>query len=322
MKVGDVMKKYIIKRFLALIPTLFVVSVVIFSIIHMTPGDPAAMILGDKADAADVAALRESMGLNDPIPVQYMNWVGRVFHGDLGKSVFIDKPMTEILKDYMGPTVSLTLYAMLLSTVIAIPLGVLAAKKRGTLADQGISFLSMVGISMPSFLLGLLLILLFAVRLRWFPVAGYKSVAQAGFLKHIEYLTLPALALGFMEAALIIRLTRSSVLEVLASDYVKMAKAKGVSEFSLIMKHAFKNALIPILTVLGQTFMGLLAGAAVVETVFNIPGIGRLTINSVARRDYEVIQAVVLLISLINVVMCLAVDLLYGLVDPRVRLED
>lgn len=316
------MKKYIVKRLLALIPTLFVVSVVIFSIIHMTPGDPAAMILGDKADAADVAALRESMGLNDPIPVQYVNWVGRVFHGNLGKSVFIDKPMTEILKEYMGPTISLTIYAMILSTLIAIPLGVLAARKRGTLADQGISFLSMVGISMPSFLLGLLLMLGFAVKLRWFPVAGYKTVAQAGFLKHIEYLTLPALALGFMEAALIIRLTRSSVLEVLASDYVKMAKAKGVSEFSLIMKHAFKNALIPILTVLGQTFMGLLAGAAVVETVFNIPGIGRLTINSVARRDYEVIQAVVLLISLINVVLCLAVDLLYGLVDPRVRLED
>lgn len=316
------MKKYIIKRLFALIPTLFVVSVVIFSIIHMTPGDPAAMILGDKADAADVAALRESMGLNDPIPVQYVNWVGRVLHGDLGKSVFIDKPMTEILKEYMGPTISLTVYAMILSTLIAIPLGVLAAKKRGTLADQGISFLSMVGISMPSFLLGLLLILGFAVKLRWFPVAGYKTIAQAGFAKHIEYLTLPALALGFMEAALIIRLTRSSVLEVLASDYVKMAKAKGVSEFSLVMKHAFKNALIPILTVLGQTFMGLLAGAAVVETVFNIPGIGRLTINSVARRDYEVIQAVVLLISLINVVMCLLVDLLYGLVDPRVRLED
>lgn len=316
------MKKYIVKRLLALIPTLFVVSIAIFSIIHMTPGDPAAMILGDKADAADVAALRESMGLNDPIPVQYLNWVGRVLHGNLGKSVFIDKPMTEILKEYMGPTISLTIYAMILSTLIAIPLGVLAAKKRGTLADQGISFLSMVGISMPSFLLGLLLMLGFAVKLRWFPVAGYKTVAQAGFLKHIEYLTLPALALGFMEAALIIRLTRSSVLEVLASDYVKMAKAKGVSEFSLIMKHAFKNALIPILTVLGQTFMGLLAGAAVVETVFNIPGIGRLTINSVARRDYEVIQAVVLLISLINVVLCLAVDLLYGLVDPRVRLED
>lgn len=316
------MKKYIVKRLFALIPTLFVVSVVIFSIIHMTPGDPAAMILGDKADAEAVAALRESMGLNDPIPVQYVNWVGRVLHGNLGKSVFIDKPMTEILKEYMGPTISLTVYAMILSTLIAIPLGVLAAKKRGTLADQGISFLSMIGISMPSFLLGLLLILGFAVKLRWFPVAGYKSIAQAGFLKHIEYLTLPALALGFMEAALIIRLTRSSVLEVLASDYVKMAKAKGVSEFSLVMKHAFKNALIPILTVLGQTFMGLLAGAAVVETVFNIPGIGRLTINSVARRDYEVIQAVVLLISLINVVMCLAVDLLYGFVDPRVRLED
>ena len=185
-----------------------------------------------------------------------------------------------------------------------------------------LSLISMIGISMPSFVLGLILILLFAVKLRLFPVAGYKSIEDVGLLKHIRYLTLPALALGFMEAALIIRLTRSSVLEVLASDYVKMAKSKGVSEFSLVMKHAFKNALIPILTILGQTFMALLAGAAVVESVFNIPGIGRLTVNSVAKRDYEVIQAVVLMVSLINVVMCLAVDLLYGLVDPRVRLEE
>lgn len=316
------MKKYIAKRLLAVIPTLFVVSIVIFSIIHMTPGDPAAMILGDKASAEDIAALREAMGLNDPIPVQYINWVKDVLHGDLGQSVFIDKPMTQILKEYMGPTFSLTVYAMILATVIAIPLGVLAAKKRGTLADQGISLISMIGISMPSFLLGLILILLFAVKLRLFPVAGYKSIEDVGLLKHIRYLTLPALALGFMEAALIIRLTRSSVLEVLASDYVKMAKSKGVSEFSLVMKHAFKNALIPILTILGQTFMALLAGAAVVESVFNIPGIGRLTVNSVAKRDYEVIQAVVLMVSLINVVMCLAVDLLYGLVDPRVRLEE
>ena len=316
------MKKYIAKRLLAVIPTLFVVSIVIFSIIHMTPGDPAAMILGDKASAEDIAALREAMGLNDPIPVQYINWVKDVLHGDLGQSVFIDKPMTQILKEYMGPTFSLTVYAMILATVIAIPLGVLAAKKRGTIADQGISLISMIGISMPSFLLGLILILLFAVNLRLFPVAGYKSIEDVGLLKHIRYLTLPALALGFMEAALIIRLTRSSVLEVLASDYVKMAKSKGVSEFSLVMKHAFKNALIPILTILGQTFMALLAGAAVVESVFNIPGIGRLTVNSVAKRDYEVIQAVVLMVSLINVVMCLAVDLLYGLVDPRVRLEE
>ncbi|MCI7796785.1 MAG: ABC transporter permease [Lachnospiraceae bacterium] len=316
------MKKYIAKRLLAVIPTLFVVSIVIFSIIHMTPGDPAAMILGDKASAEDIAALREAMGLNDPIPVQYINWVKDVLHGDLGQSVFIDKPMTQILKEYMGPTFSLTVYAMILATVIAIPLGVLAAKKRGTIADQGISLISMIGISMPSFLLGLILILLFAVKLRLFPVAGYKSIEDVGLLKHIRYLTLPALALGFMEAALIIRLTRSSVLEVLASDYVKMAKSKGVSEFSLVMKHAFKNALIPILTILGQTFMALLAGAAVVESVFNIPGIGRLTVNSVAKRDYEVIQAVVLMVSLINVVMCLAVDLLYGLVDPRVRLEE
>ncbi len=316
------MRRYVIQRLLSLIPTLFVVSIVIFSIIHMTPGDPASAILGDQATPEAIEALRDSLGLNDPLPVQYINWIVGVFHGDLGTSLFIDEPMTQILADYMKPTFALTIYAMILATVIAIPLGVIAAKYRGTLIDQGVSVISMIGISMPSFLLGLLLMLVFAVQLRWFPVAGYKEISEVGFLEYLRYITLPAVALGFMEAALIIRHTRSSVLEVLASDYVRMAKAKGVSEFSLIMKHAFKNAFIPILTVLGQTFMALLAGAAIVETIFNIPGIGRLTINSVTRRDYEVIQAVVLMISLINVVMCLIVDLLYGLIDPRVRLGD
>ncbi len=316
------MRKYVIQRLLSLIPTLFVVSIVIFSIIHMTPGDPAAAMLGDQATPEAIEALRESLGLNDPLPVQYFNWIVGVFHGDLGTSLFIDEPMTQILADYMKPTFALTIYAMILATVIAIPLGVIAARYRGTLIDQGVSVISMIGISMPSFLLGLLLMLVFAVQLRWFPVAGYKELSDVGLLEYLRYITLPAVALGFMEAALIIRHTRSSVLEVLASDYVRMAKAKGVSEFSLIMKHAFKNAFIPILTVLGQTFMALLAGAAIVETIFNIPGIGRLTINSVTRRDYEVIQAVVLMISLINVVMCLIVDLLYGVIDPRVRLED
>ncbi len=316
------MRKYVIQRLLSLIPTLFVVSIVIFSIIHMTPGDPAAAMLGDQATPEAIEALRESLGLNDPLPIQYFNWIVGVFHGDLGTSLFIDEPMTQILADYMKPTFALTIYAMILATVIAIPLGVIAARYRGTLIDQGVSVISMIGISMPSFLLGLLLMLVFAVQLRWFPVAGYKELSDVGLLEYLRYITLPAVALGFMEAALIIRHTRSSVLEVLASDYVRMAKAKGVSEFSLIMKHAFKNAFIPILTVLGQTFMALLAGAAIVETIFNIPGIGRLTINSVTRRDYEVIQAVVLMISLINVVMCLIVDLLYGVIDPRVRLED
>ena len=315
------MKKYLIKRILTLIPVLFVVSVVIFTLIHLTPGDPARIMLGAQASEADVQALQERMGLNDPIPVQYVRWVGNVLRGDLGDSLFMDEPMTQIIAEHMGPTCMLTLYAMLFVIAVGIPLGILAARKRGTFADSSIEGLSMAGISIPSFLLGLLLILLFVVRLKWLPVGGYKPLTQYGFLTNLRYLVLPSVALGFMETGLVIRMTRSSVLEVLNCDYIKMAKAKGVKEHSLVFRHALKNALLPILTTIGQTLMGLLSGASVVETVFNIPGAGQLIINSVARRDYEVIQADVLVVALINVLVCFLIDILYGVVDPRVRLE-
>jgi peptide/nickel transport system permease protein len=316
------MKKYILKRLLSLIPALFIISIVIFSLIHITPGNPAALMLGDQADAADIEKLREAMGLNDPLPLQYFNWLKDVLRGDFGDSIYSKESILSILKAHMQPTVSLTIYALLISLAIAIPLGTIAAKKRGSKTDQAISTFSMIGISLPSFLLGLFLILLFAVKFRFLPVAGYKSVRDAGFLEHIRYMTLPAIALGFMQAGLILRLTRSSMLEVLDSDYIRMAKAKGESEGAIIMKHAFKNALIPIVTVVGVTIMSLLSGATVVESIFNIPGIGKLMITSVLKRDYEVIQAIVLMVSLINVLVCLAVDLLYGIIDPRVRLED
>ena len=315
------MKKYVIKRILTLIPVLFIVSVVIFLLVHLAPGDPAAMLLGDKATDAEIAALRETMGLNDPLPVQYFDWLKGIFHGDLGTSVFIKDSMTHILGEHLGPTLALTTYALILASIFAIPLGIIAAKNRGRMPDHIVSVTSMVGISMPSFLLGLLLILLFAVKLKWMPSSGYVSIADGGFWKHIKFLTLPAIALGFIESGLMIRMTRSSVLEVLGSDYIRMAKAKGVSPRSIFLKHALRNALISIVTVIGQSFMVLLAGATVVETVFNIPGVGQLTINSVMRRDYEVIQAVVLMISVTNVLVSLIIDLLYGVIDPRARLD-
>lgn len=315
------MKKYLIRRLLTLIPVLFIVSIVIFTLIHLTPGDPAAMMLGDQAEDAAIAELRESMGLNDPLPIQYFRWISDVFHGDLGESIFIKGSMTEILKSHLGPTLALTTYALILAAIFAIPMGIFAAKHRGNLGDHAVSVVSMCGISMPSFLLGLLLILLFAVILGWLPAAGYKSVAEAGLWEHLRYLTLPAIALGFIEAGLMIRMTRSSMLEVLGSDYIRMAKAKGLSQKVIFLKHALRNSLISIVTVIGQAFMVLLAGATVVESVFNIPGIGKLTINSVMRRDYEVIQAVVLMISVTNVLVSLVIDLLYGVIDPRARVS-
>lgn len=315
------MRKYILKRLLSMIPAVFVVSVVIFLIIHLTPGDPAAVMLGDQADPEAIAALREALGLNDPLPVQYLRWLGGVLQGDLGQSLYSDESMVSMLLSHLGPTLSLTVFALAISLIVAVPLGILAARKRGALADNAISVFSMIGISMPSFLLGLLLMLVFAVTLRWLPAAGYKTLAEDGMAEHLRYLVMPAIALGFMEAGLILRMTRSSMLEVLGSDYIRMAKAKGEKSLAITCKHAFKNALIPIVTTVGQTFMGLLSGATVVESIFNIPGVGKMTITAVQQRDYEVVQAVVLFISMINIVVCLVIDLIYAAIDPRVRLS-
>lgn len=315
------MRKYILKRLLSMIPAVFVVSVVIFLIIHLTPGDPAAVMLGDQADPEAIAALREALGLNDPLPVQYLRWLGGVLQGDLGQSLYSDESMISMLLSHLSPTLSLTVFALAISLIVAVPLGILAARKRGALADNAISVFSMIGISMPSFLLGLLLMLVFAVTLRWLPAAGYKTLAEDGMAEHLRYLVMPAIALGFMEAGLILRMTRSSMLEVLGSDYIRMAKAKGEKSLAITCKHAFKNALIPIVTTVGQTFMGLLSGATVVESIFNIPGIGKMTITAVQQRDYEVVQAVVLFLSMINIVVCLVIDLIYAAIDPRVRLS-
>lgn len=315
------MKKYIIRRLISIIPILFIVSVVVFSLIHLTPGDPAAAILGSEATQENINALREQMGLNDPIVVQYFHWIGKVLHGDLGVSVANSTPVTDVIKDHFLPTINLAIYAMVICLIISLPMGMLAARKRGTFTDQVISVFALLGISLPSFLLGLALIMGLAVKLRWFPVSGYVPWSQ-GVILHIKSLTLPAIALAFMYAALMVRMTRASMLEVLGSDYIKMAKAKGVSEVALVGKHAFRNALVSVITVIGASFIGTLSGAAVVETVFGIPGIGSLVVTSIGRRDYEVIQAVVLLVSIINIIINLVTDLFYGMVDPRIRISE
>jgi peptide/nickel transport system permease protein len=314
------MKKFILRRVFALIPVLFFVSVIVFTLIHLTPGDPARVMLGDKAPESNVRALRKSLGLDDPLPVQYFKWMGRIGRGNFGRSVFMQERMGFIIGSHLAPTLTLTAYALGFAVLISVPLGIFAARRRSEAPDLLVEGLSMAGISIPSFLLGLFLILLFSVRLGWLPAAGYKTIRQDGFFANLRYMVLPAAALGSMQAGLLIRMTRSSILEALNSDYIRMITAKGMSGRTVVVKHALRNALFPILTTIGQTLMTLLSGAAVVESVFNIPGIGKLIINSVARRDYEVIQAVVLVTALINILVCLGIDLLYGLADPRVRL--
>lgn len=315
------MKKYVIKRILSIIPVLFVVSIIIFSLIHLTPGDPAALMLGDGATQEDIDALREVMGLNEPLPIRYMKWLGKVFQGDFGSSVVGGQPVSKMILSHFQPTIALTIYSVLIAVLISLPLGMIAARKRGTPVDAAVSGLSLCGISMPGFLLGLLMIMFFGVQLRWFPVSGYKSLSD-GFFVHIRSLFMPAVALGFMHSALMMRMTKSAMMEVLNSDYIRMAKAKGVKEFFLVSKHAFKNTLVSIITVIGQSIIGILSGAAVVESLFGIPGMGSLIVNSIGRRDYEVIQGVVLVIALINVVISLLIDLVYGLIDPRIRISE
>lgn len=315
------MLKYIVKRILALIPVLFVVSVVIFGIIHLTPGDPAAVILGEEATPEQIHELREQLGLNEPIPVQYINWVKGVLQGDLGTSYFMREPVTEAILDHLKPTISVATLGMLVSLLIAIPIGIAAANRRGTLTDQTVMGFSLLGMSIPSFLLGLLLILFFGVKLGILPVAGYQPLS-AGPWNHLKYLIMPAISLGSIQAALIARMTRTSMLEILNTNFIKTARAKGVKDRTIVYKHALRNAFLPILTVIGSTLGTLMAGAVVTETIFNIPGIGQLIINSVERRDYSVIQGVVLFVTFLYVFINLIIDLLYGIIDPRVRLDD
>lgn len=311
---------YILKRIFSLIPVLFVVSIAIFMIVHLTPGEPAAVMLGLEATKKQIEALQEQMGLNLPIYQQYVNWMMSVFHGDLGTSYFMKEPVTQAILTHLGPTLSLAILAEMVALIMAIPIGIIAAYRRGSFIDQSLMVTSLLGMAVPSFLLGLLLMLFFCVYLQWLPVAGYQPIST-GLWNHFQYLLLPAISLGTIQAALFARMTRSSMLEVLNSNFIKTARSKGVKESRVVYKHALRNAFLPILTVIGQSFGGLVTGAVVVETIFNIPGLGQLIINSIQRRDFPVIQGVVLFVTFIYVIINLIVDLLYGVVDPRVRLE-
>ena len=312
--------RYLCKRVLSTIPVLFLVSLVVFSMIHLTPGSPARAMLGPEASDEQVAALEEVMGLNDPLPVQYVNWISDLLHGDLGTSVSDNEPVLSMIVSHIGPTISVTIFALIIDLIVALPLGILAARKKGAAADQLVSGVSLFGVSLPDFLLGLLLMLLFAVQLGWFPSSGYVPLSD-GLLAHIRSITLPSVALGFTYSALMMRMTKSAMYDALYKDYIKFARAKGVSASGVVMIHALKNASVKLLTIVGQAIVGMLSGAAVIETLFMIPGVGQLIVLSISRRDYEVIQAIVLLVAVINVLIMLLVDILYGLIDPRIKMK-
>jgi peptide/nickel transport system permease protein len=314
------LKVYVLKRILSLIPILFIVSIMVFLIIHLTPGDPAAAMLGDTATSEQLEELRNELGLNVPIYQQYVNWITGAFQGDLGYSYFMRQPVTAAIMSHLGPTVTLSILAEILAILIGIPFGIIAANRKGSLTDQSFMGMSLLGISVPSFLLALFLILLFAVQLQWLPVAGYVPLSE-GLGNHLKYLIMPAISLGSMQVALTARMTRTSMLEILNTDFIKTARSKGVKERRVVYRHALRNAFLPILTIIGQSFGVLVAGAAVTETIFNIPGIGQLVINSIERRDFAVIQGIVLFVALVYVFINLVVDLLYGVIDPRVRLN-
>jgi peptide/nickel transport system permease protein len=302
-----------------LVPVLIVVGVVVFGLVHLTPGDPAAVILGDRATPEDIARLRDQLGLNDPLPVQFVHWFGNVLRLDFGESIFLGEPVTQALLDRVQPTALLTLYALSIQVLIGIPAGVLAAVRYNSPVDRALTVMAISGSAIPTFFLGILLILIFAVRLRWLPSGGYVPFGEDP-VAHVKGMLMPAFALGFSAAGLLARLVRSSMLDVLREDYVRTAFAKGLPEQLVIVRHALRNALIPALTVIGISLGALLGGAVVTETVFTIPGMGRLVVQSIARRDYPVIQGAIIAIAMTYVLVNLVVDVLYVYVDPRVRI--
>jgi peptide/nickel transport system permease protein len=312
------MIRYILQRLLGMIVVMFLVVTIVFVIVRVTPGDPAAVMLGPDATTQDVAELRARLGLDQSIVVQYFFYIGQLLKGDLGQSIFLNMPVTSALLERAEPTFFLTIFSLLIASVVALPIGIYAAYRRGSFIDQLSTTIAMLAASIPSFWLGLILMQFFAVRLNLFPVSGYGGPG-ASFLERMYHLTLPSFALGLVSSALILRFTRASMLDVLGDDYIRTARAKGLVERKVVLKHALKNALIPILTVLGLTAAVLISGAVVTETVFGLPGVGNLVVSAVLRRDYPVIQGALLIIAAIYVLINLIIDLLYLLVDPRVR---
>jgi len=309
---------YAVRRLAATVPVMLVVAVFVFSLLHLSPGDPAIVIAGDQASPADVARIRETLGLDRPYLEQFVGWLGRAVRGDLGQSIFSNLPVSHLIAQRIEPTLMLMLLTVAIAVSVAVPLGVLAAWTAGRWIDRVLMAAAVLGFSVPVFVTGYLLAWLFALQLEWLPVQGYVPLAE-GLWACVRSLLLPALALGSVYVALIARVTRATMLEVLGQDYMRTARAKGLAPASLLFVHALKNAAVPIVTVIGLGIALLIGGAVVTESVFAIPGLGRLVVDAILRRDYPVIQGVVLLCSFVYVAINLAIDLLYTLLDPRIR---
>jgi peptide/nickel transport system permease protein len=309
---------YVVRRVLATIPVMAIVALFVFSLLYIAPGDPAAVIAGDQATPADVERIRASLGLDRPYLVRFGAWVWDILRGDLGVSIFTNLPVSTMIAQRIEPTLSLMIVTLLLAVSLAVPMGVMAAWKQGTIIDRAVMGFAVLGFSVPVFVVGYLLAYFFALEWDLLPVQGYTPFAR-GFWPWLQNLILPAIALGSVYIALIARITRATMLEVLQQDYIRTARAKGAAQSSILFLHALKNAAVPIVTVIGIGIALLIGGAVVTESVFAIPGLGRLTVDAILRRDYPVIQGVVLLFSFVYVLVNLAIDLLYTLFDPRIR---
>jgi peptide/nickel transport system permease protein len=312
------MPGYLLRRVLAAIPVMGVVALFVFLLLRLTPGDPAAILAGDNATSEQLERIRTSLGLNEPLYTQFFTWIGKLLRGDLGVSLSSSQPVLKLIGQRIEPSIAIAISTIILSVLIAVPLGVIAAWKRGTIIDRFVMGLSVIGFSVPVFVIGYVLIELFAIDLRWFPVQGYRSIAN-GFGPFFERLILPTLTLSFIYIALIARMTRAAMLDVLGEDYVRTARAKGINEAGVLLHHALRNAAVPVITVIGTGFALLISGVVVTESVFNLPGIGRLTVDAVLSRDYPVIQGLILLTSGVYLGVNLLIDVAYTLLDPRIR---
>ena len=309
---------YLVRRVLAAVPVMGVVALFVFLLLRITPGDPAAILAGDNATPQQLERIRTSLGLNEPLYVQFFTWVNKLLHGDLGVSLISNVPVLKMIGQRVEPSLSVALATIILAVVIAVPLGVIAAWKHGTWIDRFVMGLSVLGFSVPVFVIGYVLIQVFAIDLRWLPVQGFKSIT-AGFGPFLERIILPTLTLSFIYIALIARMTRAAMLDVMGEDFIRTARAKGIGEAAVLLRHGLRNAAVPVITVIGTGFALLISGVVVTESVFNLPGIGRLTVDAVLARDYPVIQAMILLTSLIYVTVNLLIDVAYTLLDPRIR---
>lgn len=312
------MPAFILRRLLATIPVMMMVALVVFAVLRLTPGDPAAIIAGDSATPEQLDLIRHQMGLDRPIPMQFLLWLMQLVRGDLGSSLISGVPVLGMVTDRIGPSLSLATLTIVFTVLVAIPLGVVAAWQQGKLLDRAVMAFSVMGFSVPVFVTGYVLILVFSISLGWFPVQGYKPLAD-GLWPFLQRLILPTIALSTIYIALIARITRTSIIEVMNEDYIRTARAKGLKESAVLMRHALRNAAVPIVTIIGVGIALLISGVVVTESVFNLPGLGRLVVEAVLARDYPVIQGLILLFSFVYILINLIVDVLYTVFDPRIR---